>query len=38
MLNVEPSNLVFLKTYKTEFDDITIACTNKTSAVRNKQH
>ena len=24
MLNVEPSNLVFLKTYNTEFDDIII--------------
>ena len=23
LLNVEPSNLVFLKTYNTEFDDIT---------------
>ena len=28
LLSVEPSDLVFLKTYKTEFDDITIACTN----------
>ena len=24
MLNVEPSNLVFSKTYNTEFDEITI--------------
>ena len=24
MLNVEPSNLVFLKTYNTEFDEIII--------------
>ena len=25
LLNVEPSNLVFLKTYNTEFDEIIIA-------------
>ena len=27
--NVEPSNLVFLKTYDTEFDDIIITFTNQ---------
>ena len=29
MLNVEPINLVFLKTYITEFDEITIAFTDQ---------
>ena len=29
MLNVEPSNLVFLKTYNTEFDEIIITFTNQ---------
>ena len=29
LLNVEPSNLVLLKTYNTEFDDITITFTKK---------
>ena len=29
LLNVEPSNLVFLKTYNTEFDEITITFTNQ---------
>ena len=28
-LNVEPSNLVFLKTYNTEFDEIIITFTNQ---------
>ena len=28
LLNVEPSNLVFLKTYNTEFDEIIITFTN----------
>ena len=29
MLNIEPSNLVFLKTYNTEFDGITITFTDQ---------
>ena len=29
LLNVEPSNLVFLKTYSTEFDDIIITFTDQ---------
>ena len=29
MLNVEPSNLVFLKTYKSEFDKIIITYTDQ---------
>ena len=29
MLNVEPSNLVFFKTYNTEFDEIYITFTNQ---------
>ena len=29
LLNVEPSNLLFLKTYNTEFDDITITFTDQ---------
>ena len=29
MLNVEPSNLVFLKTYNTEFDEIIITFTDQ---------
>ena len=29
MLNVEPSNLVFLKTYDTEFDEIIITFTDQ---------
>ena len=29
LLNVEPSNLVFLKTYNIEFDDITITFTDQ---------
>ena len=29
MLNVEPSNLVFSKTYNTEFDEIIIKFTNQ---------
>ena len=28
LLNVEPSNLVFLKTYNTTFDEIIITCTD----------
>ena len=31
LLNVKPSNLVFLKTYNTEFDDIVITFTDKNS-------
>ena len=31
LLNVEPSNLVFLKTYNTEFDEIIITFTDQTS-------
>ena len=31
MLNVEPSNLVLLKTYNAEFDEIVITFTNQTS-------
>ena len=31
LLNVEPSNLVFLKTYITEFDNITITITDQNS-------
>ena len=31
LLNVEPSNLVFLKTYNTEIDDITITFTDQNS-------
>ena len=31
MLNVEPSNLVLLKTYNTEFGEIVITFTNQTS-------
>ena len=31
LLNVEPSNLVFLKTYNTEFDEIIITLTNQNS-------
>ena len=29
LLNVEPRNLLFLKTYNTEFDDIIITFTDK---------
>ena len=29
LLNIEPNNLVFLKTYNTEFDDITITFTDQ---------
>ena len=29
LLNVEPSNLVFLKTYNTEFDEIIITFTSQ---------
>ena len=29
LLNVEPSNLMFLKTYNPEFDEIIMALTNK---------
>ena len=29
MLNVEPSNLMFLKTYNTEFDEIIITFTDQ---------
>ena len=29
LLNVEPSNLMFLKTYNAEFDEIIMAFTNK---------
>ena len=29
LLSIEPSNLVFLKTYNTEFDEITVAFTNQ---------
>ena len=29
LLNVEPSNLVFLKTYNTEFDEIIITFTDQ---------
>ena len=29
LLNVEPNNLVFLKTYNTKFDDITITFTDQ---------
>ena len=29
LLNVEPSNLMFFKTYKTDFDDITITFTDQ---------
>ena len=29
LLNVKPSNLVFLKTYSTDFDEIIIAFTNR---------
>ena len=31
LLNVKPSNLVFLKTYNTEFDDIVITFTDENS-------
>ena len=31
MLNVKPRNLVFLKTYNTEFDEIIITLTNQNS-------
>ena len=31
MLNVEPSNLVFLKSYNTEFDEIIITFTDYNS-------
>ena len=31
LLNVEPSNLVFLKTYKTEFNEIIITFTDQNS-------
>ena len=31
LLNVEPSNLVFLKTYNTEFDEIIITFTDQNS-------
>ena len=31
LLNIEPSNLVFLKTYNTDFDDITITFTDENS-------
>ena len=31
MLNVDPSNLVLLKTYNTEFGEIVITFTNQTS-------
>ena len=31
LLNIEPSNLLFLKTYNTEFDEIIITLTNQKS-------
>ena len=39
LLNVEPSNLVFLKTYSTEFDEIIITFTDqgeRTLEIKNK--
>ena len=41
LLNVEPSNLVFLKTYNTEFDEIIITFTDqngKPLEIRDKVH
>ena len=31
LLNIEPKNLVFLETYNTDFDDITIILTDQNS-------
>ena len=36
LLNVEPSNLVFLKTYNTQFDEIIIIFTNQ-NGIRNRK-
>ena len=36
LLNVEPSNLVFLKTYNTQFDEIIITFTNQ-NGIRNRK-
>ena len=36
LLNVEPSNLVFLKTYNTEFDEIMITFTDQ-KTIRNRR-
>ena len=34
-LNVEPSNLVFLKTYKTKFDEIMVTFTDQNGRSKN---
>ena len=36
LLNVEPSNLVFLKTYNSQFDEIIITFTNQ-NGIRNRK-
>ena len=37
LLNVEPSNLVFLKTYNTEFDEIIITFTDQNGRPLEKE-
>ena len=37
LLNVEPSNLVFLKTYNTQFDEIIIIFTNQNCIRKRKR-
>ena len=36
MLNVEPSNLVFLRAHNTEFDEIIITFTDQNGRPRNR--
>ena len=37
LLNVEPRNLLFLKTYNTEFEDIIIAFTNQNGRLLERE-
>ena len=38
LLNIEPSNLVFLKTYNTEFDEIIITFTDQNARPFKTEH
>ena len=38
MLHIEPSNLVFLKTYNTEFDEIIITFTDQNARPLKIEH
>ena len=37
LLNVKPSDLVFLKTYNTEFDEIIITFTDENVTIRSRK-